>query len=269
MKLLATYNFKGGVGKTATAVNVAYMAAADGAPTLVWDLDPQGAATFTFRIRPKVKGGSKRVLRGELDGAIRATDFDGLDLLPADFSYRTLDVRLNGSRDPAELLGECLHPLRKSYELVVLDCAPSISATAEGVFGVVDALLAPTIPTPLSLRTLAKLLQHLKGRERRPLVLPFFCMVDKRKKLHREVCAYARREELGFLETEIPYSSAVERMGIERRPLGTFAAGDKAAVAYRSLWEEIRGRLDEAKPRGARRKGVKTLLASLPRPRGH
>ena len=46
MKIFATYNIKGGVGKTATAVNLSYLAAMDGYRVLLWDLDPQGAASY-------------------------------------------------------------------------------------------------------------------------------------------------------------------------------------------------------------------------------
>ena len=59
MKVLASYNIKGGVGKTSTAVNLAYLAAREGRRTLLWDLDPQGAATYLFRVRPRVKGGGR------------------------------------------------------------------------------------------------------------------------------------------------------------------------------------------------------------------
>ena len=64
MKVLATYSIKGGVGKTSAAVNLGALAARDGVRTLVWDLDPQGAASFLFRVKPKVKGGGKQLVRG-------------------------------------------------------------------------------------------------------------------------------------------------------------------------------------------------------------
>jgi hypothetical protein len=63
VKVLATYNIKGGVGKTATAVNLAWLAARDGLRTVLWDLDPQAAATFYFRIDPRVKGGGGDLVR--------------------------------------------------------------------------------------------------------------------------------------------------------------------------------------------------------------
>ena len=103
MKVLATYNIKGGVGKTATAVNLAYEAASRGNRVLVWDLDPQGAATFYFRVQPKVKGGGKALVSGrrELDEVIKATDYDNLDLVPADFSIRNLDLAARGLEEAA------------------------------------------------------------------------------------------------------------------------------------------------------------------------
>ncbi|MGA1135650.1 MAG: ParA family protein, partial [bacterium] len=106
MQILASYNIKGGVGKTATSVNLAFQGAHEGARTLIWDLDPQGAATFYFRVRPKIKGGSRALLKGrhDLGDLIKATDHDNLDLLPSDFSYRTMDLLLDDTKKPNERL---------------------------------------------------------------------------------------------------------------------------------------------------------------------
>lgn len=101
MKIVALYSIKGGVGKTSSAVNLAYISACKGYRTLVWDLDPQGASSFYFRVKPKVKGGSKDLIAGkrELEGLIKGTDFKNLDLLPADFSFRNLDLVLDAKKN--------------------------------------------------------------------------------------------------------------------------------------------------------------------------
>ena len=247
MRVFATYNIKGGVGKTAAAVNLAYLAARQGYRTLVWDLDPQGAATFYFRIRPKVKGGSRKLVRGkrDIDLTIRGTDFEGLDLLPADFSYRNMDLDLLDAREPTSQLARIMLPLTLQYDVVLLDCAPSISLVSEGVFVAADALLVPTIPTTLSLRTLDQLHRHLAARgSRQPSLLPFFSMVDRRKSLHRRICEDSDLQSVPMLRSSIPYSSIVEQMGLHRKPLGAFAPASSAGRAYDELWTEISGRFD-------------------------
>ncbi len=170
MKVLATYNIKGGVGKTATAVNLAYLAAREGAPTLVWDLDPQGAASFYFRIKPRIKGGGKRLVAGksELEDCIRGTDYEDLDLLPADFSYRNMDLFLEQAKKPTHRLRKLLEPLAGEYDYVFLDCPPSISLVSENVFYAADAVLVPTIPTPLSLRTFRQIKKFLAAQDLDP-----------------------------------------------------------------------------------------------------
>jgi chromosome partitioning protein len=243
VQILATYNIKGGVGKTASAVNLAYLAASEGARTLVWDLDPQGAASFYFRIKAKVKGGGKKLIKGaaKLDSRIKATDFPGLDLLPADFSYRHMDLELNYTKKPVKQFRKILSPLADEYDLIIIDCAPSISLVSESVFRAADLLLVPTIPTPLSLRTLLQLLRSLQAlRAKRLGVYPFFCMVDRRKSLHRRTAELSQEIPLPFLKTQIPYSSYVEQMGSHRAPLHTFARSSPPARAYEDLWREIK-----------------------------
>ncbi len=242
MKVFATYSIKGGVGKTATAVNLSYLSSLEGANTLVWDLDPQGATSFYFRIRPKIKGGGKRLIRGktELDPLIKGSDFENLDLLPADFSYRNLDLFLDHTKKPGTRLKNLLRPLAAEYDVVFLDCAPNISLISESVFRAADALLVPVIPTTLSLRTLEQLAKHLRKHRLNIPVLPFLCMVDRRKKLHREICEQAGDSPYERAQAVIPYSSLVEQMGLRRAPLATYAHRSAPALAYRQLWGEAR-----------------------------
>jgi chromosome partitioning protein len=238
-RVLATYNIKGGVGKTSAAVNLAYIAAREGARTLVWDLDPQGGSTYLFRIKPKVKGGGRKLVRGksDVDALIKGTDHERLDLLPADFSYRHMDLALDSSKRPTKRLAAVLAPLDDAYDYVFLDCPPSISLVSESVFEAADALLVPMIPATLSSRTFGQL-QAVVGDG--TAVLAFFSMVDRRKRLHREVM-----EQLndGTLATAIPNAADVERMGQHRTAIAEFAPGSRAARAYEALWREVRERL--------------------------
>jgi chromosome partitioning protein len=244
--ILATYNIKGGVGKTSAAVNLAYLAAQEGARTLLWDLDPQGASTYLFRVKPKVKGGGHALVRRKRDISIpiKGTDHERLDLLPADFSYRHLDLALDATKRPTRRLARLLAPLRPDYDYIFLDCPPSISLLSESVFEAADALLVPVIPATLSSRTFAQL-ERVAGDE--TMLLLFFSMVDGRKRLHREVMDQLA-DHRSVLRTVIPASADVERMGVRRTVLQEFAPHGRAAPAYRDLWREIRGRLDSALP---------------------
>jgi cellulose biosynthesis protein BcsQ len=242
-RVLATYNIKGGVGKTSAAVNLAALAARDGARVLLWDLDPQGASTFLFRVRPRVKGGARKLVRGRTDvGArIKGTDVEGLDLLPADFSYRHMDLALDAAEQPTRALANVLATVAAEYDHLVLDCPPSLSLVSEGIFEAADVLLVPIVPATLSSRTFAQLLDVVGDAAD---VLAFFSMVDGRKKLHREVMDDLRATHAGHvLQTVVPSASEVERMGARRAVLEDFAPRGRAATAYRALWEEVRGRL--------------------------
>jgi cellulose biosynthesis protein BcsQ len=242
-RVLATYNIKGGVGKTSAAANLAYLSARDGFRTLLWDLDPQGASTYLFRVRPKIRGGGRKLIRlkSDVSRLVKGTDHPGLDLLPADFSYRHMDLALDGFKRPTTRLARVLDPLQAQYDYVFLDCPPSISLVSESVFEAADALLVPIIPATLSSRTFEQLASLVEGG---PQVLAFFSMVEVRKSLHREVMARLRSlHSVTMLGAAVPSADEVERMGLERDVVASFAPGSRAALAYEALWLDVRRRL--------------------------
>ena len=246
MKVVATYNIKGGVGKTSTAVNIAYLAARGGLRTLIWDLDPQGSATYLFRVKPKVKGGGNALVRGKrtLDEAIKGTDFDRLDLMPADFSYRNLDFDLDSTKRPTDRIRRLIAPLKHEYDVVILDCPPSVSLVSENVVHACDVLLVPLIPAMLSVRTYDQLIDFVDGMSgRKPQVMAFLSMVDRRKKSHREFTEQLPHDRASVMAEVIPNRAVIEQMAQERAPVPVFAPTSPAATAYEALWARVQSRL--------------------------
>lgn len=244
MKIIACYNIKGGVGKTATAVNLAYLASREGARTLIMDLDPQGAASFYFRVKPKIKGGLKTLMDGNKQGLnelIKGTDYANLDLIPADFSFRNMDLFLEEANKPTRQLRKLLKRLDNDYDVAFLDCPPSISLVSENIFQAADILLVPTIPSTLSLLTFNQIMKFCKENNLDDLlVIPFFSMVDIRKQLHRLIVEKPPKTLTGLLKTTIPYASDIERMGLNHAALASYAPKCRSAMAYESLWAEIK-----------------------------
>lgn len=242
MKIIAVTNIKGGVGKTTTAVNLSFLCAASCGPTLLWDLDPQGAATYTLRGDPVEHASPKKLLNGTrlLPELILSTGYANLDLLPADFSYRNFDVRLAERKNPTERLLKMSRSLRNVYSVLFLDCAPGISLMSENVLYAADAIIVPLLPTPLSVRMLEQLQDFLARKDWTDLMLlPFFSMVDRRKSLHHEIIARTREQFPALLLTEVPYSSEIERMSLRRAPIPSFAPRSAAAQVYSALWMEL------------------------------
>jgi chromosome partitioning protein len=248
MRIIASYTMKGGVGKTCTAVNLAYLAARAGHRTLLWDLDPQAAATFLFRVRPRVKGGGAALIRGRrpAQAAVKGTDFDDLDLLPADFTYRNMDLVLDARKRRDRGLARLLETFADEYDTVLLDCPPSVSLVSENVLRAADTLVVPLIPTPLSLRTLDQLTEFIAGQPGRPpAVLAFFSMVDRRKTLHRQAVAHLSEQRPGISAVGIPAASLVEQMAVRRAPVPAYAPTSPITRAYERLWDEVRDLVPE------------------------
>ena len=247
MAIIAVYNIKGGVGKTATSVNLSYMSAATGNNTLLCDLDPQGSSSYYFRVKSKKKFSADHFLEGgnSLERSIRGTDYEHLDILPADFSYRNLDLALNHMKKSRKRLELVLDPLTAEYRHVFLDCPPNITLLSENIFYAADMILIPFIPTTLSMLSFNKLLAFFKesGIDRRKLFV-VFSMVEQKKTIHQDTMQHFKGRKR-VLNTFIPYVTDVEKMGIYRQPVPAYRPNSKAGQTYAELWREIEEHLQE------------------------
>lgn len=242
MALIAVYNLKGGVGKTTLAVNFAWCAARESARrTLLWDLDPQAAATHL--LCDSVPQGQKAARlfddRDDPQAMIQPSRFEGIDVLAADPSLRGID-RILFQLGKKKRLAKLKDKLSGHYDRVILDCPPGLTELTEQIVRAADLLIVPVTPSQMTRQAFEKVVAFVDDQKaRRVPMLPVLVMVDRRRTLHRDAIAASPDWPV------IPMASQIEQMGETRMPVGALAPKSDAARAFSKLWQSVERRLAE------------------------
>lgn len=169
-KIIALANQKGGVGKTTSAVNIAASLGALGKKTLLVDLDPQGSATSSLGISKKSLrfSAADLLIRGcRVENAIIPTDFQGVDLIPANVSLAATEFDLIETEGGEAALRKALCVLRDDYDFIILDCPPSLGMLTVTAMVASDGVIIPMQCEFFALEGLVQLMAtigRLKGR---------------------------------------------------------------------------------------------------------
>jgi chromosome partitioning protein len=251
--VLCVANQKGGVGKTTTTVSLAAALAELGASVLIVDLDPQGNATTGLGLRAEEGDpGTYRVL---VDGmpvreARRSTDVEGLAVLPSSIDLAGAEVELVSAFSRELLLRRALEPIRGDYDVVFIDCPPSLGLLTVNGLVAADQVLVPIQCEYYALEGVGQLMRTVElvsDNLNRDLELGgvVLTMYDGRTNLSQQVVEEVR----GYFgarafQTVIPRTVRLSEAPSFGQPITVFDPHSRGSRAYQRLAGEVADRLD-------------------------
>ena len=255
-RVIAMCNQKGGVGKTTTTINLAAALAEYGRRVLIVDFDPQGAASVGLGVSPHELDLTVYNLLMERDAQVadvlRHTATPGLDLLPANIDLSAAEVQLVGEVARESVLSRALRPVLDDYDVVLIDCQPSLGLLTVNALTAAHGVLIPLECEFFALRGVALLIETIeKVRDRLNPRLEvdgiLATMYDSRTLHAREVVARVH-EAFGdtLLQTVIGRTVKYPDATVAAEPITTYAPTHSGAAAYRQLARELVARGDAA-----------------------
>ncbi len=259
-RIVAIANQKGGVGKTTTAINLAACMAEQGQRILLIDVDPQANSTSGLGVDKEEGKSIYQALLGEapLEPFIQRTRVERLDLVPAEVDLAGAEVDIAHSENYLDRFQQAVQPVQEAgrYDLILVDCPPSLGILTMNVLSAADSLLIPMQCEYYALEGLSvmlRLVERLKENANPNLEIEgiVMTMYDGRTNLSQQVVQeVATHFEERVFETLIPRSVRLSEAPSHGLPIIDYAASSVAAAAYRNLAEElikrIQARLDDA-----------------------